>query len=451
MTNEKTTDIALLPPSERALIVLESTKTETHLRELVAETATITEVTDGPGREQAHRVGMRLKNARVTIEKTGKTAREDAQSFSKAVIDEEKRLKGIIAEEEKRVLGLRDAYDAKIEAEKEARRQAEERRIAEIKSKIEGIRALPLALANASSSEIEAERQALADFTPSKDVFAEFTDECFAALNEAGHALNDLYDRIKAQEEAAAAVAAERERLALEALKLGAKLAAEREAFEAEKAAYEAEKRAFEAAKAAAAEEAAKTALSLDDVLDAAAPAAIAEALRSDAPSGAETEPATRTFVAGNGVRSVQQVAPVEPDDLATATQNGAEAWDELPPEANTAWVDSLRGNGEPVPEGMPMIQGEIGTINDGLTIVPTPFYIRQHALATAKQFEALAGKVEQCGFAEFANTLRSAGQQLHDGAYDAALAAADHDALIAADNLMLDATVNAIDALEAA
>lgn len=42
------------------------------------------------------------------------------------MIDEQKRLIGITECEERRIMGLRDAYDAKIEAEKEAIRKAEE-------------------------------------------------------------------------------------------------------------------------------------------------------------------------------------------------------------------------------------------------------------------------------------------------------------------------------------
>ena len=75
-----TTDIALLPPAERAVIVLDSTKTEEHLKELVKKSAEITAVDSKDAREQAHRVAMELKTARTTISKTGKTARDDANA-----------------------------------------------------------------------------------------------------------------------------------------------------------------------------------------------------------------------------------------------------------------------------------------------------------------------------------------------------------------------------------
>jgi hypothetical protein len=121
------------------------------------------------------------------------------------------------------------------------------------------------------------------------------------------------------------------------------------------------------------------------------------------APTGAETEP-----VAEEPTDDVMPVAEV-------TAEEAAQVFSEAEPDAPVAVAD---------------------------------WKIRRLAMATADQFHALAGKVELCGFAEFASTLRAAGSQLHAGAFDAALTSADHEALIAADTLMLDATVEAIDAI---
>ena len=123
------TEITTLAPADRAMIVLSSSTTEAQLRGMVQDAASITDVIDPDGREQAHRMGMKLRTARTTIEKAGKAARDDANAFAKAVIDEQRRLIGITEGEERRIMGLRDAYDAKIEAEKEATRKAEADRI----------------------------------------------------------------------------------------------------------------------------------------------------------------------------------------------------------------------------------------------------------------------------------------------------------------------------------
>lgn len=375
-TENQTTDITALPPADRALIVLDSTKTEEHLKALVVEAAPITEVNSPAGREQAHRVGMKLKNARVTIEKTGKSAREDAQAFSKAVIDEQKRLIGMVEGEEKRIIDLRDGYDAKIEAEKAAKAAAEAARISTIQGKIAGIRALPLGLAGETSEVIEAEMGALASFTPSEEAFQEFTDDCKAAISECMLALDDLLQKVRAQEEAAAA-AVEAKRVADEAL------AAERAAIEAERAAIARERAELAAARAAI--EASKV-----------------------------VQPVVE-----------QQNSPAAPVESAqAATENVAEPEFTIHDKADESPVQLL-----------------------GVDLA-ADWKIRQFALATADQFTALAGKVDACGVPEFANELRLAADSIRNGAFDAAMAGANSETLVAFDNDLIDATVNAIDAL---
>lgn len=233
-----TTEITTLPPAERALIVLNSTKTELDLRNLVQEAATVTEVKDPAGREQAHRLGMKLKTARTTIEKAGKAAREDAQAFSKAVIAEEKRLIAITEAEEKRVLGLRDGFDAQAAAEKAAKEAAERARVDEIRGKIDAIRRLPLEIANEPADVIASELDALTTFVPSEDVFAELKDEARIVHGRVIEDMVTLLGRARAREELASALKAERE-----------KLAAARAELEAERAALAAEREALAAAK----------------------------------------------------------------------------------------------------------------------------------------------------------------------------------------------------------
>lgn len=138
-TTTKAEQTALTLP-QRAAVALGSSKTEIELQELVKQSADIVAVSNMAGRDQAHRIGMNLKAARVTIEKTAKSAREDATAFSKAVIAEEKRLIEIITPEEDRVIGLRDAWDTQVENERQAKIKAEVDRMAKIASAIEAIR-----------------------------------------------------------------------------------------------------------------------------------------------------------------------------------------------------------------------------------------------------------------------------------------------------------------------
>ena len=387
-----TTDITTLPPADRAMIVLGSTKTEEHLRGLVEEATTVTAVIDPDGREQAHRLGMKLRTARTTIEKTGKAARDDANAFAKAVIDEQKRLISITEGEEKRVLALRDAYDAKIEAEKEAKRQAEAARVAAIREKIDGIRALPLALAGATAEEIAAEQAALKDFEPTEEVFAEFIADCAQARHEALGALSDLHARVMAQEAAAALVQAERLKLEEARRQAEAELASERQALAEARAALAQERAELEALRAAA------------------APA-----------------------VMFGGQISIEEQEDMRPAYGIVVAPTGAEN-EQADEEA--APVASLFED-EQADTGIPASDAPVAD-----------WTIRQAAIHTAAQFTALAGKVEQCGFGDFAVTLRTVANGLRDGSHDAALAQADRDALIAADTLLLDATAECIEVL---
>lgn len=380
MTDTTTTDIAALPPADRALIVLNSTKTEADLLAMVEEAATITEIKDKAGREQAHRVGMKLRSARTTIQKTGKSARDDATAFCNAVIREEKRLIAITEGEEKRVIGLRDAFDEQLEAERRAAEEAEAKRVADIKEKIAGIRNLPLALAGANSDEIMMELAAIDQFEPPQDVFGEFTGECVAAIEECVATLKDMHAKVMAQETAMVAQEEARRRAEEE-------LAAERAAIEAERAALAAERAELERLRAAA-----KPAVITDEATIADASADLA---------GAETEPLAVTMATTEG----DEPTPIEPEPI------------------------DLGDIGEPA--------------------APTDWRIRNFAMFTAAQFDALAAKVNQCGFTAFADNLRGVGAALRQGEHDAALARADHEALIAADNLLMDATVEAIDALQ--
>lgn len=251
---EQTTgnSIALLPPAERAVIVLDSTKTAAQLRELVEQSASIVEVLDPAGREQAHRAGMSLKNARTTISNTGKKAREDATAFSTAVIAEEKKLIAISEPEEKRVLALRDGYDMKVAAAKREQEAAEAARKARIQGMISAIRSLPISMTGASVAELADEIAELEAFK-ADDAFAEFAKDADAAAQATLEALRGLHSMKVAQEAEAARVASEKaelERLRAEQEKRDREAAEQRaeeaRQREAEQARLDAERRQFE-------------------------------------------------------------------------------------------------------------------------------------------------------------------------------------------------------------
>lgn len=207
---ETSQELALLPPEGRAKLALKSTETEQQLRDLVKSSASITAVIDAAGREQAHRAGMALKTTRVAIEKAGKAAREDATAFSAAVIAEEKRLKAITSAEETRVIGLRDAYDKKLEDERQAKLEAARLAAQKIADAIADIQFIPVYANGKTSVEIRDLRDELQDRLLSVE---EFGDRHMEAVGHKAQALEKL-DGLIRDAEAAEKAEAERQRQA---------------------------------------------------------------------------------------------------------------------------------------------------------------------------------------------------------------------------------------------
>lgn len=121
---------------ERAGLALASTKTEADLLALVEKAKAITLVNSADGREECHAQLMVLVKSRTTITKLAKTVRDDATKFSKAVIAEQDRLIALTASEETRLQTLRDGWDDKVAAEKEARAATERARVLAITTRI---------------------------------------------------------------------------------------------------------------------------------------------------------------------------------------------------------------------------------------------------------------------------------------------------------------------------
>jgi hypothetical protein len=224
----------LLPVEQRAVLALNSTKTEEHLLELAAKHKDITVIKNKAGRDQAHGAAMELKNARTTIEKVAKEARDDATKFSKAVIAEEKRLIGIIEAEEDRLFAVRDAWDAEQERIRKEKAEAEERRVAAIRARIEAIASTPVQCASMTAKDIESEILVL-ELTPVDESFEEFQPHAQAAIAAAVSKLRELHEGARNREAEAAKLAAERaelERIRAEQAAQAAELERQRKAQE---------------------------------------------------------------------------------------------------------------------------------------------------------------------------------------------------------------------------
>lgn len=182
-----------LTPVERARTALASIETEAKLKELAKASETILTITNPDGREQCHSALMSLVKMRTHINKTRKNACEDAIAFRDAAIAEEKRLVGIISPEEARLAGIRDTWDARIEAEKQARIDAEIARGAEIQRLIDGIRNWPVNAAGKPSALVNQMLQSATDYRIEDEVFQERTEDAKTILIASTAALQGIY------------------------------------------------------------------------------------------------------------------------------------------------------------------------------------------------------------------------------------------------------------------
>lgn len=260
---EQTPSTAISLP-QRAAAALGTAKLESDLRKLVTRSAAIKEIKNADGRDECHSAAMTLLKSRTSITKTGKTAREDAAAFTKAVIEEEKRLIAITQPEEDRLIALRDKWDQDRAAEKRAEQERERQRVESIKASINTVRNYPLNVLGKTADEISNLILQLSE-TPDYESFAEFADEykvvrlevldLLAKAEAAARNTEAEAKRIEAEraelarlraeqaaaqaerDRAAQAETAERERVAeVERQRQAEELAQQRKAFEAEKA-----------------------------------------------------------------------------------------------------------------------------------------------------------------------------------------------------------------------
>ncbi len=191
---------------ERVAISLNSSECEKFLLSIKKDSRDILEIKNKSGRDECHSAAMRLKTARIDLQKTGKIARDDANLFSSSVIKEEKRLIEIIAPEESRLLSLRDAWDAEREAEREAIDRAKKEKERKIQVNIENIVYAPSRCQGKSIPEIEIEIEIIKKIIIDVDNFGDRRDEVLMHRDNVLARLNKIVeDTITRESEARAA------------------------------------------------------------------------------------------------------------------------------------------------------------------------------------------------------------------------------------------------------
>jgi hypothetical protein len=126
-----------LTVNERAKAALSIDHTEQELTSLSTKFADVIEISNADDYSLVKGACREFQKVRVSIEKAGKSARDDANKFSKAVLSEQKRLLDIVVPEEDRLKALRKEVDDKAVREAAEKLKKEEGRKENIKHKIE--------------------------------------------------------------------------------------------------------------------------------------------------------------------------------------------------------------------------------------------------------------------------------------------------------------------------
>jgi len=275
-----------LSVQDRAKQALSIEHTEQELESLAKKFADITEISSSDDYRLVKGACREFQKVRVSIEKAGKSARDDANKFAKAVLSEQKRLLDIVVPEEDRLKALRKEVDDKAVREAAEKLKAEEARIENIKSRIEkDIREPVNRMVGKSSADLEVWLSDINNIEISEEEFQEFFDEAVIAKNatisklsaaiaekeelEKLRALQEEQEKKQAEEQSWIDAENEKIRLAQEAIEkekreIEAKKLAEAEAtarkLKEENEKLEREKRAKEAAEQKKAEEEAEKA-----------------------------------------------------------------------------------------------------------------------------------------------------------------------------------------------
>ena len=164
------------------------------------------------GMKDALSARKELRDLRVSLEKLRKEIKEPALRRCQLIDSEAKEITA-------QLTSLEDPIDKQIkveerrkEAEKAERERIERERVANIRTKIDFIKRLPLDSANDPADHIKATIDEL-DTLEIDDSYAEFKSEAEAAKNAALLALGSLYTTTKDREEEDARLKAEREEL----------------------------------------------------------------------------------------------------------------------------------------------------------------------------------------------------------------------------------------------
>jgi nucleotide-binding universal stress UspA family protein len=215
LTPTSVTEISVI---ERAKLALASSNAETVLTELAKKYIDLATIKNKTDYSLVMGALGELRRHRVSIERTGKMARDDATKFSKAVIAEEKRLVGIIEPEENRLATVRRAWEDEQERIRKEAEEAEEARKEALRKKCLSFDYLVTLVTGRTSDEMQDVVDRLNATIITQAEFQDFTRQAegslIAAKDRAARLLAETLEHERQAAEARAAAAAEAAELA---------------------------------------------------------------------------------------------------------------------------------------------------------------------------------------------------------------------------------------------
>lgn len=199
------------------------------------------DVSTPKGMAQAIEARKELRDARIALDKKKPEVKREALDFCKKVEDDYKAIRSAVSEYEDVPDAAIKKEEARREAEKQAKIEAERKRVSDIMASIEAIKSLPTNSNGMASSQIIAQIDCLDQEEITDGVYQEFIEQAAQAKKTALLILRVMYEDKLAEEQAAAKAKAEEEAKAAqeEAARQErdrlAKIEAERLAAEAEK------------------------------------------------------------------------------------------------------------------------------------------------------------------------------------------------------------------------
>lgn len=198
------------------------------------------------GMTDAKAARKELRDLRTGLEKLRKEIKAPALRRCQLIDTEAKDITAQLTKLEDPIDEQIKIEEERKEREKQERERVERERAAEIKGRIDAIRALPGQSVRDTAEDLAATIKDLTDFEITSEVFAEFSEEATATKAQAIEELTGLMDAAKTREAAEALVAQERAELERQKADADEKAKAEAKRLEEEAARLQAERAEFE-------------------------------------------------------------------------------------------------------------------------------------------------------------------------------------------------------------